>query len=153
MEEIPIGRFGYVKRRTLDLLSSHFNWVISGGIALVFMLFWGGRFLGWFQGDARVDYVAAQLAYRKWDVQKLEKLIQRHPELHAKYDAAIAQKLLSSSERGLANGYASATLKRVESVSPYYTDFANGTLMIAEKKLAEALTLAKQLKEKMEADA
>jgi len=157
IEEIPIGKFGYIRRQTLDWLAGHMNVVLTCGIAVIAVLFGAARFLGWFRGDAQVDFVAAEVAYHKWEggkeaLLKLEKIIRRHPELHAKYDGAIAQKLLSSSERGLANSYASAALKRVGSFSPYYTQFANVSLMIAEGNLADALGEAKGLKKSMESD-
>lgn len=152
VEEVPVGKFGYVRKQTVDWFTGHASWLVTGGIAVVVTLVVSGRLLGWFRSDAQVDYVAAHLAYDKWDVVKLEKIIKRHPELHAKYDAPMAQKLLSSSTSGLASGYAAATLKRVGDSSPYYTQFAKATLMIVEGKLAEALLGAKQLKETMEGD-
>lgn len=157
IEEIPVGKFGFIKRQTLDWLTTHINIVLVGVFGVAALLFGAARFTGWFQGDAQVDFVAAEVAYNKWHgekeaLPKLEKLIRRHPELHAKYDGGIAQKLLQSSEQGLASSYASQALKRVENFSPYYTQFASGTLMISEGKLSDALTRAKELKKNMDSD-
>jgi hypothetical protein len=157
IEEIPVGKFGFIKRQTLDWLAGHMSVVVTVIVGIGILLFGASRFMGWFRGDAQIDFVAAEVAYNKWHgekeaLPKLEKLIQRHPELHAKYDGAIAQKLLHSSEHGLASSYASQVLKRVESFSPYYTQFANATVMIAQGRLADALVRAKELKQSMEND-
>jgi hypothetical protein len=156
-DQVPVGKFGYVQRKTLDWFSAHLNVAIIGSIATLTLLFSAGKFLGWFRGDSQVDFVAAQIAYHKWNgsleaLGRLEKLIRRHPELHAKYDGPIAQKLLSSSERGLGHSYAKSVLKRTSGFSPHYTAFAKGSLLIAEGKLSEALTIAKELKVNMESD-
>jgi hypothetical protein len=158
IEQIPVGKFGYVQRRTWDWLSSHLNIVAMATIGVLASLFAAGKFLGWFRGDAQVDFVAAQIAYHKWNgsvdaLARLDKLIGRHPELHAKYDGLIAQKLLNSSKSGLAHSYASSALKRTSGFSPHYTAFAQGSLLIADGRLQEALTMAKELKANMDNDA
>jgi len=157
MHEILVGKFGYIKRQTAEWFSSHLSIVITGALSIVLLLVGVSRFLGWFQGNAQVDFVAADLAYQNWKgnpdtLAKLEKLIGKHPELHAKYDGVIAQKLLSTSEHGLASSYASANLSRIEGFSPYYTEFARGSIMIAKGSLKEALASAKTLRNSMEGD-
>lgn len=157
IEEIPVGKFGFIKHQTIDWLKSHLSLVATGGAVLVALLVGAGRFLGWFQGGNAVDFVSADTVYRKWDggketLAKLEKILKRHPELHVKYDGAIAQKLLRSSESGLAQSYANAAIKRMGSFSPYYTDFSQASILISQGKLKEALAAAKQLKVQMEND-
>lgn len=157
MEEIPVGKFGYLRKQTVDWFLNHLSIVVTAGVVVVTGMFIAARFVGWLRGDSQVDYVAANLAYNKLESNRealsgLEKWIRRHPELHAKYDAAIAQKLLSSSESGLASGYASATLKRIGGFSPHYTQFSRTTLTITDGKLAEALAESKKLKAGMEED-
>jgi hypothetical protein len=155
MEEIPFGKFGFVRKQSIDWIKTHLSTVL--GISLVVIL---GVILGarWFKGDAQVDYLAAEAAYNRWEgnkgenLLKLQKILKKHPELHAKYDGAIAQKLLSSSESGLASSYGKATLRRIADFSPYYTDFSRSSLLIAENQLAEALQNAKNLKAAMDKD-
>jgi hypothetical protein len=112
----------------------------------------------WVKGDPQIDYLTAEAAYNHWEgskgeqFTKLQKIIRKHPELHAKYDSAIAQKLLSSSEGGLASSYGKAVLKRMGGFSPYYKDFSYGSLMVADQQYAEALQSAKALKSAMDAD-
>lgn len=155
MEEIPFGKFGFIKKQSLDWIKSHLSTVAGIAMALVVGLIGVSR---WMKGDSQVDYLAAEAAYRHWEGNKgeglvrLQKILKNHPELHAKYDGAIAQKLLSSSENGLAKLYAKATFKRIGDFSPYHSDFSKATLQIADNQLSEALQNAKALKESMEKD-
>ncbi|MBS0615185.1 MAG: hypothetical protein JSR58_01365 [Verrucomicrobia bacterium] len=157
IDEIPIGKFGFIKEQTIQWLKNHQYLFAAGCGALVILLFAAGRFLGWFQGGGAADFVSVDATYRKWDggketLSKLEKILRRHPELHVKYDGAIAQKLLSSSQSGLAQAYAHAAIKRMGTFSPYYTDFSSASLLIAGGKLEDALAAAKKLKIQMEND-
>ena len=157
IEEIPIGKFGFIKQQTIDWLKDNIFLVMVVCGLIITLLVAAGRIFGWFQGGGVVDFVTADATYRKWDggketLSKLEKILKRHPELHVKYDGIIAQKLLRSSENGLAQGYAHAAIKRMGAFSSYYTDFSKGSLLISEGKLGDALAAAKQLKAGMEND-
>lgn len=155
MEEVPFGKFGFVKKQSLDWIKSHLLTVAGIATFLIVGLLSVSK---WVKGDAQVDYLAAEAAYNHWEGSKgeqfktLQKIIRKHPELHAKYDSAIAQKLLSSSEGGLATSYGKAVLKRMGDFSPYYKDFSYGSLMVADQQFTEALQSAKDLKAAMDAD-
>jgi hypothetical protein len=155
MEEIPFGKFGFVKKQSIDWIKQHLP-AIAGVLGVVLI----GLFAvsSWIKGDPQGDYIAAESAYQRWEGSKgdhfvqLQKIIRKHPELHAKYDGAIAQKLLSSSESGLATSYGKAVLRRIGDFSPYYKDFSHCSLMIADHREVEALESAKALKASMDAD-
>lgn len=156
-EEVPIGKFGYVKAQVVDWFTAHVNVIVIGCISVVALLMGANRFLGWAKTNPQLDYATAKAVCSNWEgtkdaLAKLEKLMRKHPELHQKYDSVIAQKLLASSQSGLGSSYASATLKRIQTFSPYYTKFAKGSLMIGEGKLKEALEEAKNLKMQLEVD-
>lgn len=129
---------------------------IAGIIALLFLVF---QIMGRSKGDAQSDYASANTAFVQWDnaredsdLQKLQVPISRHPELHAKFDAVIAQALLSQRLGEKAQGYAAATLKRIEGETPYHSRFAQTTLLIEKGDFAQALSEAKQLKQDLEKD-
>ncbi len=155
MEEIPFGKFGFVKKQSIDWIKSHLTTVAAIGAFIAVGVVGVSK---WIKGDSQVDYLAAEMAYDHWEGEKnehfiqLQKLIRKHPELHAKYDGAIAQKLLSNSEKGLATSYGKAALKRMGDFSPYYKDFSTCSLLIADQKLEEALQNAKVLKAAMNSD-
>jgi hypothetical protein len=155
IEDVPFGKFGFIKKQSVDWIKTHILTVAGIGAFLAVTALGISK---WVKGDAQVDYLAADMAYNHWEgdrneqLVKLQKLIRKHPELHAKYDGAIAQKLLSNSEKGLATSYGRATLKRIGDFSPYYKDFSACSLMIADQKLEEALREAKTLKASMDRD-
>jgi hypothetical protein len=155
MEKVPFGKFGFISLESVGWIRNHLTTIASAACVLVIGLFGITRFLNVSSPD---DFRIAESTYNKWEGQKgeqlanLQKILKRHPELHAKYDGAIAQKLLSSSETGLAASYGKAALKRMEGFSPYYTDFTSCSLLISDNKLAEALESAKKLKSSMEND-
>jgi hypothetical protein len=108
------------------------------------------------------DYISAEKAFnelasegpsaRKETLLKLQKILKQHPELHAKYDGRIAQNLLLSSHQGLAASFSKATERRIGDISPYYKQFSNCSLLISEKKFADALTLSQSLKQSLDQD-
>lgn len=155
IEDIPFGKFGFIKRQSVDWIKTHVLTIAGIGAFLAVTALGISK---WVKGDAQVDYLAADMAYNHWEgdrneqLVKLQKLIRKHPELHAKYDGAIAQKLLSNSEKGLATSYGRATLKRIGDFSPYYKDFSACSLMIADQNLEEALREARTLKASMDSD-
>jgi hypothetical protein len=156
-EEVPVGKFGYVHQGVLGWLKGHLTVTALAAVCLMGGLIGASRMVGWMQKGREADLISADLIYQKWrgdpeGLQKIEKWLTRHPELRAKYGAEIAHKLLFSSQGGLAEGYASAALKKLQEVSPHYAVFSRGSLMIAEGKLPEALEAAKGLKRDMEGD-
>jgi hypothetical protein len=84
-------------------------------------------------------------------LQKLQTILKKHPELHAKYDGAIAQALLSAQNPTEAAPYAERTLQRTQGETPApYLDYASTTLLIANGKYDEALKAAQSLKSNTE---
>lgn len=81
---------------------------------------------------------------------ELKSLINTHPELHALYDGAIAQKLFNQSKSTEALQFANPTLKRIEIDNlSFYHSFASTTLLINTEKYKEALSEALSLHDKM----
>lgn len=105
--------------------------------------------------QAETDYIQAEsafLAFQQGDepLDDLERLTLKHPDLHAKYDALVAETLLIRGETAEALPLANATLKRTAgSTSPFFHNYAKTTLTISEEKYADALTEATALKGQM----
>lgn len=83
-------------------------------------------------------------------LERLTTYMKSHPELHAAYDGAIAQTLLDRNLIAEALPFAQSTLARthIEDL-PFYSDFAETTLMIAQKQYKQALSQATALQIKM----
>jgi hypothetical protein len=152
MREVPFGKFGFIKKESVDWMRGHL--LLMGGSVIAVALATMAVVHG-FKGDSRGDFLAAEMAYLRWEgnsFTQLQRLLKKHPELHAKYDGGIAQKLLSSSESGLAASYGKSALRRMKDVSFYHTQFSEGSLLMANEQFSEALAKAKELKTLMEQD-
>lgn len=112
--------------------------------------------LGSRSGRAEHDFVSATRDFVKWDqvlnkktegLVALEGMFKKRPELKARYDAPIAQKLLSVKSAKSAAPYVERTLERTH--QPYYSDYARTSLLVGEEKYGEALVEARALKEKL----
>lgn len=155
MEKVPFGKFGFIHKSTSDWIRDHTTIVVSVGTLIVCALSWS--FYQWKSGTAG-DYIAAENIFNAWtggrteQLIQLQKILKHHPELHAKYDGKIAQKLLLSSEQGLSVSFVKAAQKRIGELSPYYTQFTNCSLLIGERKFDEALTRASELNKALKQD-
>jgi hypothetical protein len=156
MEKVPFGKFGFIHKSTSDWMREHLNSIIAIGVGVLAVAGW--TLYQWSAGSPG-DYLAAERTFNEWSgdrnekLVKLQKLLKQHPELHAKYDGRIAQKLLLSSQEGLAASFLKAAQKRIGEFSPYYTQFSNCSLLIGEKKIDEALSQSQTLKQALDQDA
>jgi len=108
------------------------------------------------KGRAETDFVAASHAFLKWekilekggeDFLSLQKLIKKHPELQAYYDAQIGQNFLALRDSEEAGPYVDRTLMRTK--QPYYSDYALTSLKVSGREYVEALREARKLKKKL----
>ncbi|MBA3957644.1 MAG: hypothetical protein H0X51_04515 [Parachlamydiaceae bacterium] len=84
---------------------------------------------------------------------KLQAIMQRHPDLHAKYDGLIAQILLIRQQTPEAITFANLALDRTSNENqPYYTAYAQTSLLIGQQNYTEALDKAQKLQENLLAD-
>ncbi len=109
---------------------------------------------------AENDYLNAEKAYKSFasstntnssaPFNELNAILNREPDLHAKYDGLIAQVLLSRGQVKEAQLFANSALKRTaEENAPYYTDFTKISLIIGNGEYPQALENSEQLKQKM----
>jgi hypothetical protein len=112
-----------------------------------------------FSKDDSADYYALDLAYTEWTehskekpklLETIEKGLQAHPELHARYDAKLTQRLIERDQGTLVDRYASRLLEQKNLDRSCYGQFANLSLMIAKGNFSEALEESVKLKELME---
>lgn len=131
---------------------------VATGVLLLLLLY---RF-NWGSGKAEQDYMLADNLFQKLELEsnltsgdsatlaQLSTILKQHPELHGKYDGLMAQVLLVHGEIEPASAYANAALLRTRSEdAPYYTDFAETTLIIAKQQYDEALQRSLALQQRM----
>lgn len=83
--------------------------------------------------------------------QKLLERIERHPELHAKYDAPLSQILLSNNQVNRALPLTTQLLDRAKDEHlQFYRSFGETTLLISQGRYEEALQEALSLQEKLD---
>jgi hypothetical protein len=83
-------------------------------------------------------------------LKRLEAIMQRRPELHAKYDGLIAQTLIFRGHTDKAAHFANLALMRTASENqPFYAEYAENTLLIGNQQYQEALTRSQDLQKKM----
>lgn len=155
MEKVPFGKFGFIHKSTSDWMRENLNSIIAVGAGLLVL---GSLAVYQWNSGSPSDYIAAEKTFNEWSgdrnekLIKLQKILKQHPELHAQYDGRIAQKLLISSQQGLAASFLKAAQKRIGGLPPYYTQFSNCSLLIGEKKFEAALSESKALKLALEQD-
>lgn len=83
---------------------------------------------------------------------RLELIMQRRPELNAKYDGLVAQILIFRGDADSAAPFATRAIARTAAENhPFYTDYAQTTLLIGSEQYHEALKRAQELQQKMAA--
>lgn len=111
------------------------------------------------KGRLEEEYVKATRAFVKWEevldhkdesFASLESVVKKHPELQAHYDSMVGQNLLAAHATKEARPYIERTLKRT--AQPLYDQYAQGSLMISERKYEEALKGAQELKGKLQGE-
>lgn len=132
------------------------SWALSIALVPFMLLFY---FSAKKSKSSKEDYFQADAAYEKWSLspsseqetfEKLEKLMDRHPNLYKKFGSLIAEKCLVMNEPLLAAKFGGAALKQMEKVAPYHQLFSKTALCIAEGHYEQALNEAIGLKQQME---
>ncbi len=85
------------------------------------------------------------------DLEKLVAIMQRYPELEAKYEGPLSQMLLISGQVPQASLFADDVFKRTQSDQlDLYQDYSKTSLLIGEQLYSQALEKAQQLKQRMD---
>ena len=116
-DPLPFGRAALAKIFFLDRSMNRSKIAIyacSGIFVAMLAMYQFGRF----EGRSPSAYREANAMYAKWrDPQafnKLEKLVNSHPELQTKFGGLIAQRLLSTGETKRATAYMTKALERAQ---------------------------------------
>lgn len=152
---------------------SSFQWIVNYGsylmiaaIILIAILLFFYRTSDQYSATAESDYMTAAQNFSRFqkevaqganrevvegkNFKELRQVINRRPELHAKYDGAMAQLLILLGASDLAEEYAQLALARTSADAlPDYSDYSQATLLIVQEKPAEALAQAQNLKERL----
>jgi hypothetical protein len=164
MEEQVIvqGRLAILREEGLDWVLEHKKQLLYGVVSVIALLFLFFQLTSKWQGKSQVDYFKAHSSFQQWILSPegkaeffdtLKNAIDKHPELHPKYDGLIAERFLAEGKLDQAKPFAVRTFQRVKNNCPYHSRFAGTSIKIAEGRCEEALTEAKELKTDLEGDA
>lgn len=85
------------------------------------------------------------------NLNQIETILNRHPDLHAKYDGSIAQALIIAQQPEMAKPFAEKAFLRLKNEPiNFYEDFAQTSLLISAGQYEQALKQAKFLKEQLD---
>lgn len=132
--------------------------ITYGIAALMLFLLLAYRFAASSRSNSEKDYLNAETEFSKFSssleeesqtaFKSLQAILNRHAELHPKYDGRIVQTLVKQGKTQPAQDYAQIALQRFEEpFSSLYGNFSQNTLFIAEGKYEKALEEAKKLKQ------
>jgi hypothetical protein len=150
----------------VEWLSANKRYILFGLLALLTLIVISYRFVSTTTLKAERDFFQAQTNFSQFqekgvkseefaasieNLDQLEGIINRHPELHAKYDGLIAQGLILEQKVNKARPFAESAFQRVQKDSvDLYHDYAETSLFISAGNEQEALERTLQLKEKMD---
>lgn len=144
------------------------NLVVALGALIAFFIL-GTLFFSHKVNRAEEDYLNAETLSAKLQLplltdddrisntqayEQLSQIINSRPELQAKYDGLIAQALISQGKIQEALPIAERNLQRIGKDNlPFYNDYSNATLLMAQQQYDQALKLTTQTQSHMQAQA
>ncbi len=114
--------------------------------------------IAYFQsGPNAVSYAKAQTAFSEWEASPLDDQLYKNmkeairtvPALEKRFEASIAQTLLSTEKVNEALAMANRSLNRVKEEAPFHVAYAQTTLLIEQGNFQKALENTVALKEQM----
>jgi hypothetical protein len=138
-------------------------WVFIGLLALIILAY---RLASQRTLHAEIDFFRAQTFFTQFqeaslstgdptsaksDLEQLEILMQKYPELKAKYEGPLAQILLMNGDVSQARSFAEEIFKRTQSDHlELYQEYSNNSLLIAEGLIVEALQRTQEFRQKLD---
>lgn len=166
----PVPKTAFEKPPISDLLEENqiIQWISENGRVLLIgflfaiaLFFTAYRFSSFGIVKSELNYINAENEYQRFMAEKnrvqSEETLKRlmgfmttDPQLYAKYDGQIAEKLLVEGEVAKGLPFAKRALERTESESgSNFTNYSKNSLLIAEQKYEEALKKSLNLNDTM----
>lgn len=149
----------------IEWLSAHKNTLLWAVVGLIIALIIASRLVTWRNLDAEKDFFQAQTAFTQFeqaagnatddtaaaDLEQLQAIMQRHPELKPKYEGPLAQTLLIMGQVPQAQTYIEDTFRRTQPDHlQLYQNYTKASVLIGQGLYADALQSAKQLKSNLD---
>jgi hypothetical protein len=143
----------------LNFFSRHWSKLFLALLAVACLGIWTERFFKSSWQENREDYLVAQKIFERFQkgefleresLDAAEQILQRHPEMHPKYDSLLALTFFAQHHPSQAIDYAKSSIDRVSGQLPeFYKEYAETTLLIAEEDYGKAWEKALELDQKI----
>ncbi|MDP1880530.1 MAG: hypothetical protein Q8K60_06295 [Parachlamydiaceae bacterium] len=147
----------------IEWISENKKTILATIAVLLVLLILAFRLMAYRNQNAENDFIKGDALFNQFqknvignfddakkELQQLDGLMNRHQDLHVKFDGAIAQSLFIAGESSLAVPYADNVFKRVKSDHlSDYRDFSDVSFLIAKGEFEAALDKSKQLNLKL----
>lgn len=146
----------------IEWLSAHRKILLWALFTLIALLILASRFAALRTLNAESDFFQAQTAFTRFqqaainpatdssadaDLEQLEAIMQRHPELKPKYEGSLAQTLLINGQTSQAKTFIEDVFSRTKPDHlQLYQNYTQTSLFIGEGRYSDALQQAQQLK-------
>lgn len=149
----------------IEWLIAHKNFFLWGFLVFLAALILAYRLVNLQTINAEHDFFQAQTAFNQFqktshssedlstspDLEQLEAMMMRHPELKSKYEGALAQTLLIDGQTVQAQVFAEDVFKRVQPDHlQLYQHYSQASLWISEGRYADALQHTQELKSSLD---
>lgn len=164
IEQLPI-ELAFEENRYVQWVSENGKILVWGLLAIVALIALVYRFAFGYSTSSETDFFQATQAFSTFEQEaktpdevaaqqdafyKLEKIIHRHPELHAKYDGLMTQVLIARNAFAQAEPFAKLAIQRTSNENePLFSEYSQNTLLIGKQNYSEALKNSIALKNQM----
>jgi hypothetical protein len=142
-----------------DFIRKYRSRIFLGFLAAIALAFWSGKLLQSKRANTQHDFFIAQHIFERFQkgehlpptsLETVQSILERHPELHSKYDLMLALALFSQCKTSEALPYARSLIGQRERELPsFYKDYAQTTLLITEGNYVDAFAAALCLEGKL----
>lgn len=147
------------ENKLITLLSKHWSKFLLGILAVATVAAWSERLLHSNQNENKHDFFIAQQIFERFhkgeylpaeSIEAAQNILDRHPELHPKYDLVLALTFFSQQKPAEGTRYARSLINHAEQhLPPLYKDYAHTTLLISDGHYRDAFSAAITLEEKL----
>lgn len=150
----------------VEWLSTYKKFIIGGALVLLAVLILAYRWISTQTLKDERDFFSAQIDFNRFQekalkadeqgsfansLNQLSTLMQRHPELQAKYDGPVAQTLIVVQQAEQARPFAERLFERTKDEPVHlFRQYADTSLLISAGQYQEALSQAQALKQVMD---
>ncbi|NGX58101.1 MAG: hypothetical protein K940chlam3_01002 [Chlamydiae bacterium] len=158
VEPIEVSTSSINTHRLIEFVQDYGTSIVYGILGLLVAIVILYQFTRSSESHNFSDYMRADRIYQQFiqeinseQLEKLEQLMARHPDLKQKYEGKIAQALIAKGHPELAAPYIDGVIQRSEEENfPWFLDYTKTTQLITQENYEEAYQQAQDLQAQLE---